>query len=172
MNDVTNLADTVVPKSDQLNADDMLTGPIVVTVMDVKRGSQDQPVWIVIDGGRQPYKPCKSMRRILIAAWGQNGKEWIGKSMQLYCDPSVKFGGVALGGIRISHMSHISQTLNIMLTQSRGRKAQYTVHPLHVEDHSAVIAEFTAMDQQARDAAWSRYTPQQQAAINHHFSQQ
>lgn len=124
------LADTIKPKSDQLNADDLLTGPIVVTVQNVRRGSKDQPVMIDIDGDRQPYKPCKSMRRVLIALWGDQGKEWVGRSMRLYCDPSVKFGGVAVGGIRISHMSHIQGRQSLMLTTTRARRAEYIVEPL------------------------------------------
>jgi len=166
MSDVTNLADTVAPKSDQLNADDLLTGPITVTVIDVKRGPKDQPVWIVIDGGRQPYKPCKSMRRVMIQAWGANGKDWVGRSMTLFCDPSVKFGGVALGGIRISHMSHITGTLDMMLTVTRGRKNQFKVHPLKTVDYSKLIAGYSAMNQEDRNKAWATYTPDQQMAIS------
>lgn len=129
-------ADTIKPKSDQLNADDLLVGPITVKILDVKRGPADQPVHIFIDG-QQPYKPCKSMRRVLIAAWGDKGADWIGKSMTLYCDPSVKFGGVALGGIRISHLSDIETTMNIMLTATRGKKSQFTVKPLGVKTSQA-----------------------------------
>ena len=122
MNDIADLTPTIKPKSDQLNADDLLTGPMTVKITDIKSGPVDQPVHIYIEG-QQPYKPCKTMRRVLITAWGSNGKEWIGKSMILYCDPTVKFGGIALGGIRISHLSDIGQTLNMMLTASRGRKS-------------------------------------------------
>ena len=51
MSDVQSLKDTIVPKSDQLNADDLLTGPIVVTVQKVSRGdTKEQPVIIHIDG--------------------------------------------------------------------------------------------------------------------------
>ena len=132
MNDVTDLSSTIKPKSDQLNADDLLTGPMTVKITDIKSGPVDQPVHIYIEG-QQPYKPCKTMRRVLITAWGSNGKEWIGKSMSLYCDPTVKFGGIALGGIRISHLSHIDNTLNMMLTATRGRKTQVVVKPLIVE---------------------------------------
>lgn len=139
MND--SLADTIKPKSDQLNADDLLISPITVKITGVKRGPVDQPVHISIEG-QQPYKPCKSMRRILISAWGDQGSEWVGKSLTLYCDPSVKFGGVALGGIRISHMSDIGSTLNIMLTASRGRKSQFTVKPLQAQ---AVTLDETAL---------------------------
>lgn len=123
------LSDTIAPRSDQLNADDLLTGPITVTVRGVTRGTPDQPVSIAIDG-RQPYKPCKTMRRVLVACWGVKGSDWIGQSMTLYCDPSVKFGGVALGGIRISHVSGIDNPRSMMLTTTRSKRAMFTVHPL------------------------------------------
>ena len=126
---ISDLTPTIKPKSDQLNADDLLTGPMIVKITDIKSGPNDQPVHLHIEG-QQPYKPCKTMRRVLISAWGSDGKEWIGKSMKLYCDPTVKFGGVALGGIRISHLSDIQGTMNLMLTATRGRKSQVVVKPL------------------------------------------
>ena len=166
MNDVTNLADTIKPKSDQLNADDMLTGPITVIVKGVRRGSTvEQPVFIDIDGW-MPYKPCKTMRRVLVSAWGVDGKKWVGRSMTLYCDPSVKFGGVALGGIRISHLSHISGTINMMLTASRGRKAQFVVHQLIEVDHSEVITKYMGItDDKEKKDLWASISPDQRAAI-------
>lgn len=132
-NDVSDLSHTIKPKSDQLNADDLLIGPMTVKITGIKSGPVDQPVHIYIEG-QQPYKPCKTMRRVLITAWGSDGKAWIGKSMVLYCDPTVKFGGIALGGIRISHLSHIDQILNMMLTATRGRKTQVVVKPLIIEE--------------------------------------
>lgn len=130
MNDTSNLRDTIAPKSDQLNADDLIAGTITVKIMGIRRGSRDQPVIMDIDGGYQPYKPCLSMRRVMIAAWGDNGNLWVGKSLTLYNDPTVKFGKVAMGGIRISHMSGIKETLNIMLTTTRARRSNYRVEPL------------------------------------------
>lgn len=138
MNDVTDLSNTIKPKSDQLNADDLLTGPITVKITDVRAGNVEQPVHIYIEG-QQPYKPCKGMRRVLIRAWGSNGKEWIGKSLTLFCNPNVKWAGVALGGIQISHLSHIEGVLSIMLTQARGRKSEFRVSPLIVESQSFVV---------------------------------
>ena len=163
MNDITNLADTVKPKSDQLNADDLLTGPINVTVMNVKRGSNDQPVVIEI-AGMMPYKPCKSMRRVLISAWGQNGADWIGKSMTLFNDPSVKFGGVALGGIRISHVSHIQNAMAMMLTTTRSKRAQYVIQPLIV-DYSEVIKKYFNLQEIEQKKMWEELQPDQQTAI-------
>lgn len=132
MSDVGSLRDTIVPKSDQLNSDTLLAGPITVTITDVRRGTADQPIDIHITDGHQPWKPCKSMRRILISAWGENGKAWIGKSMTLYCEPSVKFGGVAVGGIRVSALSHIESDLAISLTTTRGKRSPFTVKKLSV----------------------------------------
>jgi len=165
-NDIEDLADTIKPKSDQLNADDLLTGPINVTITNVRRGSADQPVNIDIEG-LMPYKPCKTMRRVLITAWGQDGKDWIGRSMTLYCDPDVKFGGVALGGIRISHLSHIGQTMNMMLTSSRARKTQVIVHPMVTVDYSEIIEKYrSATDDNVRSEIWNTLSIDQQAAIN------
>ena len=76
--DVTNLRDTIIAKSDQLNADDIVGGTITITVSAVKRGdSSEQPVVIHYNGDNgRPYKPCKTMRRVLIAGWGENGTAW------------------------------------------------------------------------------------------------
>lgn len=128
--DISDLAATIVPKSDQLNADDLLTGPLTVTVTGVSaHDAADQPISVHIEGHR-PYKPCKSMRRVLITAWGVDGRAWAGRSMTLYCDPEVMFGGVKVGGIRISHLSHIDRELAMSLTATRGKKANYKVKPL------------------------------------------
>jgi len=131
---VSSLRDTITPKSDQLNADDLVGVAKTIKVTSVKRGSADQPISIHYEGdGGRPYKPCKSMRRVLIYAWGDNGAEWAGRSMQLYNDPLVKFGGVKVGGIRISHVSHIDSVMTMQLTASRGKRAPYKVSPLSVE---------------------------------------
>lgn len=131
-NSVSDLRDTIVPKSDQLNAEQLLGGPITVTVSEVRRGGgEEQPVVVhyVGEGGR-PYKPCKSMRKVLVFAWGSDGREWIGRSMTLYNKPDVKFGGEEVGGIRISHLSHIDKDIAISLTATRGRKEQTRIKKL------------------------------------------
>lgn len=122
----SDVSDTIVAKSDQLNADDLLAGPIVVTITAVKRSTGEtaaqQPIEIHIGGGRQPFKPCKTVRRILVSAWGSDSSKWIGRSMKLYRDPKVKWGGVEVGGIRVSALSHISATLSLSLTETRKTK--------------------------------------------------
>jgi len=134
-NDVTNLRDTILAKSDQLNSDDILGGGITITVTAVKRGdSAEQPVIIHYQGDNgRPYKPCKTMRRVLIAGWGENGAAWVGRSMTLYNEPSVKFGGVAVGGIRISHMTDIGNGLRLAPNASKGKKQEVIIQPLKAQ---------------------------------------
>lgn len=126
------LRPTIVPKSDQLNAEQLIGGPMTIRVTDVAvTSSAEQPVTIHYDGedGR-PFKPCKTMRKVLILAWGQDGSAWAGKSMTLFNDPSVKFGGQTVGGIRISHLSDIDRDIAVSLTATKGKKAQHIIKAL------------------------------------------
>lgn len=125
------ISKTIVAKSDQLNACDLLGGPITVTVESVNVvKSADQPVSIRIGGDRQPFKPCLSVRRILAKIWGVDSSEWIGRSMTLYCDESVVWAGEAAGGIRISHASHIDGQQRVTTRASKHKVMQYIVEPL------------------------------------------
>lgn len=141
MTDLANLRETITPKSDRSNADDFLAGPETVVITAVKRGDADSPVAVHLEG-RKPWYPCKSMRRVLITAYGDNGADWVGKSATLFCDPAVRFGGVAVGGIRISHLSDIDADLAISLTTTRGKRSPYTVKKLSVVYYDA--AKFDA----------------------------
>lgn len=133
----------VVPKSDQLNADDLIAGPRTITIARVSgTGAADQPVAVHFDGdGGKPFKPCKSMRRVMISAWGVDASAYAGRRMTLYRDPKVAFGGMEVGGIRISHMSHIEKTLNLALTVTKAKRAPYRVEPLADEKPSDAAGE-------------------------------
>jgi len=50
--------------------------------------------------------------------------------MTLFGDPSVKWGGIAIGGIRLSHVSHITKPLTVALTESKGKRKPFSVDPL------------------------------------------
>lgn len=121
----------IAPKSDQLNADDLIAGAITVTIASVaeKRGDE-QPAWVYLEGIDRPWKPCLSMRRVLVAGWGPRARDYVGKSLTLYRDPAVTFGKTATGGIRISHMSHLAKPLVMALTVTRTSRQMYKVLPL------------------------------------------
>lgn len=122
----------IIPKSDQINADDLLGGPMTIIVKEVSiRPGTEQPVSIHFDGdNNKPYKPCKSMARVMVHCWGADANQYVGRSMTLYCDPKVQWGGMAVGGIRISHMTDIKGTQVMALTATKGSRKPFTVNPL------------------------------------------
>lgn len=125
---------TTEPRSDQLNSDSLIGGKtMTIKVTKVSLVIGEQPVIINYEGDDgKPYKPGKSMRRVLVHCWGADGNNFVGRSMTLYCDEKVTFGGMAVGGIRISHMSHIDKPITMALTTTRSKRAPFTVKPLTV----------------------------------------
>lgn len=120
------------PRSDQINADDLMSGPRVVTITETRRGSSEQPVEIVTEefGPGRPYRPGKSMIRVLINAWGADSKAYAGRRLKIYRDPKIRFGPDEVGGIRISHLSHIDKRITLALTMTRGSRKPFVVEPL------------------------------------------
>lgn len=125
------LSTTTAPDSTQINAEDLLAGPVTVTITAVRGGTAEQPVNIdLAEYPDRAYRPGKSMRRVLVAAWGADSAAYIGRRLTLYRDAEVRFGGLATGGVRISHMSHIAKPLTLALMVTRGRRAVHVVEPL------------------------------------------
>lgn len=129
MND---MSPVIVPKTDQLNSDSLMAGPITVTITRVAvRPGTEQPVSVFYEGDDgKPWKPCKSMARVLVAAWGPDSARYVGKSLTLYRDPKVKWGGVEVGGIRVSHMSDIAEPMTLALTETKAVRKPFRVLPL------------------------------------------
>lgn len=140
---MTDLTNTIIAKSDQVNADDLAGGPrtIKITKVSADTSSSEQPIVIGIEGDSKVYKPCKTVRRLLVSVWGPNGNEYVGRSVTLYRDPTVKWGGLEVGGIRISHMSHIDKPVTIALTATRGNKKPVTVRPIEKPRQDAKPAD-------------------------------
>jgi hypothetical protein len=145
------IGDTIAPNSDQLDAVDLLTGPRTFTITKVGPGSAEQPVDITLAEFPRVWRPGKSMRRVLVACWGPDAAQYVGRRLTLYCDPTVRFGGQEIGGTRISHLSHLEKRKNIPLLVSRGKAAMYVVERLDrpVEPPVEVDwdAEITAAEQ-------------------------
>ena len=127
------LTESIAPKTDQQNFDDYLVGPRTVTISGVSRGSAEQPVNVeLVEYPGKPYKPNKSMRRVLVAAWGTDSSAYVGRRLMLVGNPDVSYGGKKVGGIEIAKMSHIAKALPLSLTETRGKKRSFTVGPLAV----------------------------------------
>lgn len=127
------MSTTISPKSTQLNADDLIAGPrnITITSVSANPGNAEQPVAISFEGdGGRPFLPCKTIRRVMVHCWGKDASAYIGRTMTLYRDPEVTWGGMKVGGIRISHMSHIDGSKTMALTATQKQRKPYTVKPL------------------------------------------
>lgn len=126
-----NMASTIEPKSDQQNYDDYISGPRTVTVSAVKKVGGDQPIELhLAEFPGRPFKPNKSMRRVLAVCWGNDGNAYVGRRLTLFGDPTVKWAGQEVGGIRIAALSHITEPLEVKLTVTRGKRQPFIVQPL------------------------------------------
>ena len=126
------ISSAIIAKSEQINAVDLMGGPQIVTVTEAFEGSAEQRVVIVTNefGKGRTFKPSKTVLRVLGAAWGNDTTAWIGRRMELYRDPSVRWAGEEVGGIRIKGLSHIEKPLAFNLPTSKGKHAKSTVQPL------------------------------------------
>lgn len=158
-----NMSDVTQPKSDQINADDLIGGPLTVTITGVKiKAGEDQPVSMSLAGTAKVYRPCKSMARVMMSAWGADANVYAGRSLTLYRDPKVKWGGLEIGGIRISHMSDIEKEMVLMLTLTRANRAPHKVKPLQHQqqaqdpapDNALQLAEAAAGKGTSSFTAW------------------
>jgi hypothetical protein len=128
------ISPTIQANSQQINADDFTGSPRTVTITNVEAGTSEQPVFIhVAEFPGRTFRPGKSMRRVLVFAWGPEASNYIGRRLTLFNDPTIRFGKEVTGGVRISHMSNLEKTLTVPLTVTRGKRAPFTVEPLPAE---------------------------------------
>ncbi len=143
---MTLLQEALAPRSDQLNADDLISGPRTIKITGARfvegdRGGKRIVINYEGDNGK-PFKPCKTMGRAMVMVWGivddpdpeKISAQFVGKAITVYRDPDVDFGpDKGIGGIRISHMSHISGPKTVKLTVSQGKRKPFVFQPITAE---------------------------------------
>lgn len=161
---------TTEPRSDQWNADDFVGGPRTFTIAGVVPGAAEQKYDIELaDGNGRVWRPPVTVLRLLVAGWGDDATTWPGRRVTLYRDSEISFGRDKVGGIRLSHMSHIDKPLSIMLTATRGKRINHTVQPLpdapapQPEPSAEEVAACTDLDD--LKGMWVRSTPERRQQI-------
>lgn len=146
MTEITTLKYANQAKSDQLNADDLMGGPITITITKVKvLLKPEQPVTVNYEGDNgKPWKPSKGMTRVMSACWGEDTTVYPGKKVTLFRNPDVLWAGKKDGGIQISHLSDIKEPMTIALTISKGNRKPFTVKPLTASAKTTPAATETA----------------------------
>lgn len=131
MTEILDMSRFIEAKSDQLNSDDLIGTDRTIKITKVTGSDGDQPVSIHYEGDQgKPFKPCKTIRRVLVGIWGKYAQEYVGRSLTLYRDDRVTFGGLEVGGIRISHASHLDKDTVVVVMKSKGKKVGIKVLPL------------------------------------------
>src|SRR5699024_10553869 len=125
------ISDSLAANSNQQNYDEYLARPKTVTVSEVKKGTAEQPVEVHLsEFPGKPFKPARTVRRPLANVRGTDASQWAGRRLTIYGGPEVRYGGKSVGGLRVSHVSHIDKPVEVLLTESRGKKRAHTVQPL------------------------------------------
>ena len=147
---MADVSHTILAKSDQLNFMDFGSRKMIVKITEVKVGNGDQPVAIFYpEHNGKPWKPSKGMIRLLCEAWGEESDNWIGKSVELYGEATVKWAGKEEGGIRISALSDIDKKgLTAFIAISRGKRRKATIPYLKVD-----LDQLTDIDKQWLESA-------------------
>ena len=125
---------TAEPRSDQINYEDFLAGPRVYTIGGVRVGTAEQKYDIQLQEEQRVWRPPLTVLRTLIACWGDDATVWQGRQVELYGDPSIRFGKEAVGGIRIKALSHLDEPKTVTVTVARGKRQKITIQPLPVQE--------------------------------------
>ena len=166
------VADALAPKSDQQNFTDYITGPRTVTITGAKvlpKGSEQPIILDLAEYPGRPYKPNKSMGRVMAKWWGGSSQMWVGRRLTLFGNPAVMWGGKERGGIEISHMSHIDGPKTMPLVVRRGQWRDFTVYPLPTQAPAAlnipqeVIDTTTGITDPAELTSYAQYLTTQGA---------
>lgn len=128
------------PKSDQLNYENFISGPQTFTVSKVTPGDRDHPVFVhMVECPATPYKPSKGMLKCLASpdGWGDKSSQWVGKAITLYGDPTVIYGGVEVGGIKVGALEGIAGDYETLISARRGVRKPHLIKKLSVAYYDA-----------------------------------
>ncbi|MBZ2197248.1 hypothetical protein [Occultella gossypii] len=151
------ITDALAPTSDQLDAVE-LVNPRTFTIdtgsrLGKREGKTVAEIRLV--NFDRVWRPSKGMLDVLAGCWGTDAKAWVGRSVTLYCDPEVMFGPNKVGGVRISHLSHIDKARTLSIRASgQGKRKDWHVEPLAAPVPEPTAAQVAASTDHAELRAW------------------
>lgn len=129
-----NIRKAMQANSNQLNAED-LACPRTIKILGIYES--DGRIHIDFGDKGRPWILSKTALRTLAQCWGdEDPDKWIGMHCTIYNDPTVKWAGKEVGGIRVSHVEGISRARTFNLSVARGKKKPTTIEPLVIEAKS------------------------------------
>lgn len=94
-----------------IKSDDVKAAPIVADIVNTKiseftdaktkKTEQKLTLVLIVKGEEKQLTINNSIIKALIAAFGDDDDNWKGRRIVIYHDPSVLFGGKAVGGVRV-----------------------------------------------------------------------
>ncbi len=155
---MSEMIDTISPKSSQLNYDDFIgRESMIIKITKVTVAKTDQPVSIFYEfDGSKPYMASKGMRRIIIECWGDKKENYIGRYLKLFGNPKVRWAGKEAGGIQIAELSNIEASKTINLTVAKGKREPFTVKPLSALDILKCDGEISAKKGMEAFTVWGK----------------
>jgi hypothetical protein len=165
------ITDALAPTSDQLDAIELVNPRTFTIDAGSRLGNRDGKTVAEIRLADFPrvWRPSKGMLDVLAQCWTTDAKQWVGRRVTLYNDPEVMFGRVKVGGIRISHLSHIDKARTVTIRASgAGRVQSWPVQPLaDAPATPAPTPDDIAASTSIPDlrAMWQTASPERQALI-------
>lgn len=164
-----NMRAAIAPRSDVMNAEDLLTGERTFTITAAKVDMSKErtvSIWFAEFPEGRPFQPSKTVSRIFAKLWGEEESEYVGHKVTLYRDETVKWAGQPVGGIRVRAMSHIGKkAVSITLAESQNKRAPWTILPLADDAPTSPPLTETDVRRAALQAEWKSATPERKAAI-------
>ena len=145
---MANVSEAMQANSNQLNAADIMGVEPIITVQSVNLTNEagKKTVWVHYHGGEgRPWRVSTGMVRILSAGWGPESDNWIGKSVKIFNEPTVRFGGKEVGGVQIRAMSDIPERgIKATLSINRTKRVPFPVAHLAMQAPSYPEDRFNA----------------------------
>ncbi|GAB3192026.1 hypothetical protein [Nesterenkonia suensis] len=122
--------------SDHISADLFADGPDTFTITGVTEttleGEKKRHAVQLAETQGKTWVPALTVLKALAVVWSRETSNWVGQKVTLYRDESVRFGKEAVGGIRVSHITGISEPQTVEVRGAMNRRVSYTFQPLTV----------------------------------------